>query len=159
MVRSITTKARDAITNAAQRSVKGVTSIAGDVLGAAAQAAADVVLESTTNALEAGRAKIKQSTPAMKRAIRKAAKRTVSTPVQKTTVAKRKTTNNRKAKRRSRQLCPRAYASFGIIEDRTYLQNERCAFRPRTTRPIEYRRGSSNAGNQMVSRPLSRSWS
>jgi hypothetical protein len=53
MVRSITTKARDAIT--AQRSVKGVTSIAGDVLGAAAQAAADVVLESTTNALE-GRA-------------------------------------------------------------------------------------------------------
>jgi hypothetical protein len=102
MVRSITTKARDAITNAAQRSVKGVTSIAGDVLGAAAQAAADVVLESTTNALEAGRAKIKQSTPAMKRAIRKAAKRTVSTPVQRTTVAKRKTTTNRKAKRRSR---------------------------------------------------------
>ena len=102
MVRSITTKARDAITNAAQRSVKGVTSIAGNVFGAAAQAAADVVLESTTNALEAGRAKIKQSTPAMKRAIRKAAKRTVSTAVQRTTVAKRKTTNNRKAKRRSR---------------------------------------------------------
>jgi uncharacterized protein (DUF1778 family) len=100
MVRSITTKARDAITNAAQRSVKGVTSIAGDVLGAAAQAAADVVLESTTSALEAGRAKIKQSTPAMKRAIRRAAK--VSTPVQRTTVAKRKTTTNRKAKRRSR---------------------------------------------------------
>jgi hypothetical protein len=101
MVRSITTKARDAIANAAQRSVKGVTSIAGDALGAAAMAAADVVLESTTNALEAGRAKIKQSTPVMRRAIGKAAKRTVSTPIQKTTAAKRKTTN-RKVKRRSR---------------------------------------------------------
>ncbi len=102
MVRSITPRARDAITNAAQRSVKGVTSIAGDALGAAAKAAADVVLESTTNALEAGRAKIKQSSPAMKRAIGKAAKRTLSMPVQKTTVTKRKTNDNRKAKRRSR---------------------------------------------------------
>lgn len=62
MVRSVTTKARDAITNAARRSIKGVKSIAGDALGAAAKAAADVVLESTTNALDAGRAKIKQST-------------------------------------------------------------------------------------------------
>lgn len=102
MVRSITTKARDVITNAAQRSVKGVTSMAGDALGAAAMAAADVVLESTTNALEAGRAKIKQSTPVMKRAIGEAAKRTISTPVQRTTVAKRNITNKRKAKRRSR---------------------------------------------------------
>ena len=102
MVRSITTKARDAITNAAQRSVKGVKSIAGDVLGAAAEAAADVVLELTANALEAGRGKIKQSTPAMKRAIGKAAKRTVYTPVQRKTVAKRKTTNKRKAKHQSR---------------------------------------------------------
>ncbi len=102
MVRSITTRARDAITNAAQRSVKGVTSIAGDALGAAAKAAADVVLESTTNALEAGRAKIKHSSPAMKRAIGKAAKRRLSVPAQKTTVAKRKPSDNRKAKRRSR---------------------------------------------------------
>lgn len=96
MVRSITTKARDAITYAAQRS----GSIAGDALGAAAMAAADVVLESTTNALDAGRAKIKQSTPAMKRAIGNATKRTVSPPVRRKMVVKRKTTRKRKAKRR-----------------------------------------------------------
>lgn len=100
MVRSVTTKARDAITNAARRSIKGVKSIAGDALGAAAKAAADVVLESTTNALDAGRAKIKQSTPAMKRAIGNVTKRTVSPPVRRKTVAKRKTTRKRNAKRR-----------------------------------------------------------
>ena len=100
MVRSVTTKARDAITNVAQRSVKGVKSIVGDTLGAAAKAAADVVLKSTNNALEAGRAKIKQSTPAMKRAIGNATERTVSPPVRRKTVAKGKTTRKRKAKRR-----------------------------------------------------------
>ncbi len=100
MVRSITTKARDAITNAAQRSIKGVKSVAGDALGAAAKAAADVVVESTTHALEAGRTKIKQSAPAIKRAIGNAPKRTVSSPVRRKQVAKRRMARKRKAERR-----------------------------------------------------------
>jgi hypothetical protein len=100
MVRSVTPKARDAIINVAQRSIKGIKSIARDTLGAAAKAAADVVLESTTNALEAGREKIKQSTPAMKRTIGNATKRTVSPPVRRKPVAKKKMTRKRKARGR-----------------------------------------------------------
>jgi hypothetical protein len=109
MVRSVANKAKDAITDAAQRSVDSVRSIAGDAFGAAAKAAAEVVLESTTTALEAGRAKIKQSAPAMKRAIGIAARQTVSKrgrakTAAKKTVAKRKTTRSkRKTKPRSRK--------------------------------------------------------
>ncbi len=75
MVRSVTTKAKNAITDVAQRGVENVRSVAGDAFGAAAKAAADVVLESTSNALQAGRAKVRQVTPAMKQAIGIAAKR------------------------------------------------------------------------------------
>jgi len=68
MVRSVTTKAKNVITDVAQRGVENVRSVASDA-GAAAKSAADVVLESTGNALQAGRAKVKQVTPAVKRAI------------------------------------------------------------------------------------------
>ena len=52
MVRSVTTKAKNAITDVAQRGVENVRSVAIDA-GAAAKSAADVVLESTSNALDA----------------------------------------------------------------------------------------------------------
>lgn len=108
MVRSVTTKAKHAITNAAQRSVENVRSVAGDAFGAAAKAAADVVLVSTSNALETGRAKVRQVAPAMKQAIGIAAKETVSKPrrrkkVAKRKVARKKTASRRKTKRRARR--------------------------------------------------------
>lgn len=101
MVRSITTRARHAISDAAQRGAQGVKSVAGDALGAAAKAAADVLFESTANALGAGQTKIKQSSPAMKRAISKAAKQTISRPRRKKTVTKRRKPASSKQKKRS----------------------------------------------------------
>ena len=103
MVRSVTTKAKQAISDAAQRSVENVRSVAGDAFSVAAKAT-DVVVESTTNALAAGQAKLRQSTPAMKRAIGM----TVNKPrrrkkVTKNKVARNKTTWRRKAKRRARR--------------------------------------------------------
>ena len=95
MVRSVTSKAKSAITDAAQRGVE----IASDA-GAAAKAAADVVLESTSGALQAGRAKVRQVTPAVKRAIGLAPRRRKK--VAKRKPARKKTTV-RKAKRRARR--------------------------------------------------------
>jgi hypothetical protein len=100
MVKSVTTKARDAISDAAQRGAQGVKSVAGDALGAAAIAAAEVVFESTANALGAGRTKIKQSSPAMKRAIGKAAKQTISRPRREKAVTKRRKPASSKQKKR-----------------------------------------------------------
>jgi len=74
MVRTVTKRAKDAIIDAAQ----GVRNIAGDALGAATKAAADVVFESTANALEAGRAKISRAAPAMENALASTARRTVA---------------------------------------------------------------------------------
>jgi hypothetical protein len=102
MVKTVTTRAKHAIADAAQRSVDGVRSITGEAFDAAAKAG-EVVVESTTNALEAGRAKIKKSAPAMKRAIGIVARRTVSKPVRGKTVAERKTVAKKKKKARSRK--------------------------------------------------------
>ena len=68
MVRSVTTKAKSAITDVAQRGVETVRSVASDA-GAAAKAAADVMLETSSEALQAGRARVRRVTPAVKRAI------------------------------------------------------------------------------------------
>ena len=98
MVRSVTTKAKNAITDVAQRGVENVRSVASDA-GAVAKSAADVMLESTSNALEAGRAKVKQVTPAMKRAIGLGARR--GKKVVKKKVKRKKTASRRKTKRRA----------------------------------------------------------
>jgi len=95
MVRSVTTKAKSAITDAAQRGVE----IASDA-GAAAKAAADVMLESTSGALQAGRAKVRQVTPAVKRAIGLAPRRRKKVAKKKPA---RKKTAVRKTKRRARR--------------------------------------------------------
>jgi predicted metal-dependent TIM-barrel fold hydrolase len=100
MVRSVTTKAKNAITNVAQRGVENVRSVASDA-GAAAKAAADVVLESTSSALQAGRARVRQVTPAMKQAIGMAPRR--KKKVAKRKVARKKTASRRKTKRRARR--------------------------------------------------------
>ena len=101
MVRSVTTKAKNAITDVAQRGVENVRSVASDA-GAAAKAAADVVLELTSSALQAGRARVKQVTPAMKQAIGIMAPRRKK-KVAKRKVARKKTASRRKTKRRARR--------------------------------------------------------
>jgi len=108
MVKTVATQTKRAIKHVAQQSIEGARSVAGEVLGAAATAAADVVLESTANALEAGRTRINQSTPAVKRAVGRAAERTVSRPTRKKAkaIGRRKSGSRKlrtKTKRRRRK--------------------------------------------------------
>jgi hypothetical protein len=74
MVRTVTKRAKDAIVDAAQ----GVRTMAGDALGAATKAAADVVFETTANALETGRVRLRRATPGMENALGNAARRSVT---------------------------------------------------------------------------------
>ena len=50
MVRTVATKAKDAVTDAAQRSARGVKSIAGDALGAAAPPLLEQAVRTRANA-------------------------------------------------------------------------------------------------------------
>lgn len=77
MVRAVAAKARKAIVKAAQRSAEKIRIVVGDAAGEAAEAAAGVVLKSTANALEMGRSGVVQSTPTVKKTLRRAAKRTI----------------------------------------------------------------------------------
>ena len=88
MVRTVTKRAKDAIVDAAQ----GVRTMAGEALGAATKAAADVVFDSTANALETGRVRLRRATPAMENALGNAARRSVtkSKPVSRKAAAARK---------------------------------------------------------------------
>ena len=90
MVRTITSRAKRAITVAAQRSVKGVKTVAGEAIGAAAKAATEVVLQKTAETLATGRSKLTRSAPAIKRAAGNAAKASVNKPVR-----RKRTTANR----------------------------------------------------------------
>ena len=101
MVRSITTKAKNAITDVAQRGVENVRSVASDA-GTVAKAAADAVLELTSSAFQAGRARVKQVTPAMKQAIGITPRRRKK-KVAKRKVPRKKTASRRKTKRRARR--------------------------------------------------------
>ena len=104
MVRTVTKTAKDAIVDAAQN----VRTIAGEALGAATKAAADVVFDSTASALEAGRIRLKRTTPAMENALGNAARRTVSKrkPADRKTAAARKRSAKRKAD--SKRKAPKA---------------------------------------------------
>ena len=77
MVRTVAAKTRKAIVKAAQRSAEKIRTVAGDAAGAAAEAAAGVVLKSTANALEMSRSGVVQSTPTVKKTLRRVAKRTI----------------------------------------------------------------------------------
>jgi hypothetical protein len=116
MVRTVAAKARKAIVTAAQRSAEKIRTVAADAASAATQAAAGVVLESTANALEAGRSEVARSKPGVKKTLGRAAKRTIGgrrrVPSERKrstrrATARRKTTRKkavpkRRAKRRSR---------------------------------------------------------
>jgi hypothetical protein len=99
MVRTVTKKAKDAIVDAAQ----GVRTMAGEAFGAATKAAADVVFESTANALDAGRARLERATPRMENALGDAARRSVTkTPSTRRRTAKASTARKRGTKRKAK---------------------------------------------------------
>src|SRR4029079_11276630 len=77
MVKTVAAKARKAIVKAAQRSAEKIRTVAADAAGAAAQAAAWVVLDSPAYALEAGRPGVAQSAPGVKKTLGRAAKRSI----------------------------------------------------------------------------------
>src|SRR5262249_10352499 len=100
MVRTVTKKAKAALVDAAQ----GVRTIAGEALGAATKAAADVVFESSANALAAGRARLQRATPRMENALGNAARRTITkrrTSAGRKRSAKTATARKRGAKRKA----------------------------------------------------------
>ena len=116
MVRTVTKKAKDVIIDAAQ----GVRTMAGEAFGAATKAAADVVFESTADALEAGRVRLRRATPGMENALGNAARRSVTkrkVPGRKTssrsaskTAATRKHGTRRKAAGRKKAVKARRFA-------------------------------------------------
>jgi hypothetical protein len=77
MVRTVTTRTRHSIVHAAKRGARNVRAVAGEAIGAAAKAATEVVLEKTNAALAAGRAKLTRSSPVIKRAAEKTARRSI----------------------------------------------------------------------------------
>lgn len=107
MVGTVTKRAKDAIVDAAH----GVRTIAGEAIGAATKAAADVVFKSTANALEAGRTKLTRATPAIENALGNAARRTIGRrkPARRKTRTARKTATKRKAT--SKKRMPKAKRS------------------------------------------------
>jgi hypothetical protein len=103
MVRILRAKTQHAIRKVARRGAKTVRSVAGDALGAAAKAAAGVVLDSTAKVLEAGRSTVQRSAPAMERAAGRAARRTITGHARKKSPTRRKArAAKRKVKRRTR---------------------------------------------------------
>ena len=111
MVRTVAAKARHAIVTAAQRSAESIKTVAGDAVGAAAQAAAGVVLDSTAKALEAGRTKITRSGPAVEKKVGRAAKRTVSGRRRKRTTRKRAAGRTRTGRARTQKRAVRGNAA------------------------------------------------
>ena len=99
MVRTVTKKAKEVLVDAAQ----GMRTIAGEALGAATKAAADVVFESSANALEAGRARLQRATPHMENALGNAARRTIAKrkPARRKPSSKTATARKRGAKRKA----------------------------------------------------------
>jgi hypothetical protein len=100
MVRTVTTRTRHSIVHAAKRGAKNVKMVAGEAIGAAAKAATEVVLEKTNAALAAGRAKLSRSSPAIKRAAEKTARRSIDKPARRR--RRKQTARGRATVRRSK---------------------------------------------------------
>ena len=94
MVRTVT-RTRHTIVRAAKRGAATVKSVAGEAIGAAAKAATEVVLDKTNAALAAGRAKLTRSSPAIKRAAEKTARRSVDKPARRKRAARKRSTVRR----------------------------------------------------------------
>jgi hypothetical protein len=116
MARTVAAKTRKAIIRAARHSAEKIRTVAADAASAATQAAAGVVLTSTANALEAGRAQVTQSAPGVKKTLGRTAKRTIGgrgraasgrkrtarRPAARGRAARKRAAPKGKAKRRSR---------------------------------------------------------
>ena len=96
MVRTVT-RAGHTIVRAAKRGAATVKTVAGEAIGAAAKAATEVVLDNTNAALAAGHAKLTRSSPAIKRAAEKTARRSLDKPAR-----RKRSTRKRATVRRSR---------------------------------------------------------
>jgi hypothetical protein len=103
MARMMSPRTKRTVKDTAKRGARAVKSVAGEALSAAARAAAGVVLESTVDALERGRTKVSQSTPSIKRAVGKAAKRTVTRAGSRQSPKSKKTAVRKRRKRRSQR--------------------------------------------------------
>jgi hypothetical protein len=111
MVRTVT-RTRHTIVHAAKRGAATVKAVAGEAIGAAAKAATEVVLDKTNAALAAGRARLTRSSPAIKRAAEKTARRSLDKPARRKRAVRRRATvrrsktatvrRRRKARRNSR---------------------------------------------------------
>ena len=118
MVKTVPTRAKRAIKDAAQRGLEGARSVAGGALDAAT-AAADVVVETTASALDAGQAGIKRSTPAVKRVRCESGEDRTQTSAQK--IDRQKKSRQKKVKREA--------AVPSIARARVLLHSDRIADR------------------------------
>jgi hypothetical protein len=94
MVRTVT-RAGHTIVRAAKRGAATVKTVAGEAIGAAAKAATEVVLDKTNAALAAGHAKLTRSSPAIKRAAEKTARRSLDKPARRKRPARKRATVRR----------------------------------------------------------------
>ncbi|MFZ1066819.1 MAG: hypothetical protein WAN42_15060 [Pseudolabrys sp.] len=97
MVRTVT-RTRHTIVRAAKRGAATVKAAAGEAIGAAAKAATEVVLEKTNAALAAGRAKLTRSSPAIKRAAEKTARRSLDKPARRKRAARKPASTVRRSR-------------------------------------------------------------
>ena len=92
------TRTRHTIVRAAKRGAATVKAAAGEAIGAAAKAATEVVLEKTNAALAAGRAKLTRSSPAIKRAAEKTARRSLDKPARRKRAARKRASTVRRSR-------------------------------------------------------------
>jgi hypothetical protein len=81
--------AQKTVVRTAKAGARGVKSVASDALGAAASAAAGVVLDRVSEALGSGQNKLESMTPAAQRAMQKTATPSKRTPAKKSVAEKK----------------------------------------------------------------------
>lgn len=88
--KKVTTRARRAIAHMARRGVKGLSTVAADAFGAAAQAATQVVLRSAADTLREGAERTSRAGPQAKRWAARTAMQAVKKPAEATLRRKRR---------------------------------------------------------------------
>jgi hypothetical protein len=98
MARKVTTQVREKVTGVARRGATRVRSVAANALGAAAGAAAEVVLQSAVAGLKSGATDLEAARPRIKKKVHSRAVHTIGR--RKTKSASRKKTPRMKKRRR-----------------------------------------------------------
>jgi hypothetical protein len=99
--KSMMSEAQDTIVDAAKTGAQGVKTVASDALGAAAAAAAGVVLDSVSKALGTGQKKVEDAAPAAQRAMQRAAGGSPRKPVAGRTAAKKRAAPKKASKKKA----------------------------------------------------------